>query len=404
MRQHAGRPWGWALVVTAIALAILATVTGVRDYVFRQSEYAERIQQRKIDRGYKDGYVSGKNTDRGLRVLRPPSPNSIVARGMDAVTPSFWDFGPAGVTEGAVGASLAQDAEVGPLFDLESVTRVILGVLALILALDAIGAARADGTLGALLRQPLRWPLLFAGKLAGGAIVLGTAMILVSSAAIGTVWVISRAIVSGEFIRFSIVFDLLAFLYLMAMFAVGAVISAVVRLRRTSVALGVAFACGLVLLAPQAMALGARLAAPLPPREFMERQRQGAYDDGASALALSVGSLYTQLAGPHGLEFRCPAFPQRPTPKLIGNGWSRPRACEGRFGQSSSRGIRRRFAAAKSPGAFRRPALPPYSPESRATLLELALLPTRVTIPQLLNRPKAFGAAYLMMCPHRRCV
>lgn len=133
---------------TSILLAVMAVNLGLSDYRFRSDLYERSIEQREVSRQKDGGRLLAWSVEPALRLLRPPSVNSIFVRGVDAAMPSSWDLGPAGVTEGLVSPSLVQGTEAGSLTDLEALIRVVLGLLAILLGCDVIALDLYDRYIG----------------------------------------------------------------------------------------------------------------------------------------------------------------------------------------------------------------------------------------------------------------
>jgi hypothetical protein len=114
--------------------------------------------QRERDGQRGDGQLTGTQLEPGLRVLRPPETSSIVITGLAGSVPSYWDFGPAGLR---TGRALTDDHDVAAGIggaDLRYVISIVLGLLAVYLALTSVAGERADGSSSASLpRAPRRW-------------------------------------------------------------------------------------------------------------------------------------------------------------------------------------------------------------------------------------------------------
>ncbi len=173
--DHTRSPLVWAIVLFAIVLAAFATRVGIAELRARQATYQNLVAQRAEDLTRSGGQILGTQIESGLRAVRPPEPGSPLVVGLGASMPQFWDFGPAGVRSGQ--PYLAGDGFVD--VDLEFIVRVVLGLLAVLLAIESIAGERANGALLALLGQPVGSSVVLAGKLVGAAAMLFAAVALV---------------------------------------------------------------------------------------------------------------------------------------------------------------------------------------------------------------------------------
>ena len=199
-RHHARSPLVWLLVLTAVTLAVFAVHVGIDRLRLVALRHAELSAQLQSVRG--DGSVPlfGLQAEPALRVLRPPEPLSILARGLDTVTPSFWDFSPSGVRRGAPFSDVGRARAAASNVDLEFLIRVVVGLLAILLAVDSVAGERERGELLALLGQSVEPRDVLLGKLLGGAAILGAAVGAVCAAALVTTLIEDRTLITRGYV------------------------------------------------------------------------------------------------------------------------------------------------------------------------------------------------------------
>jgi ABC-type transport system involved in multi-copper enzyme maturation permease subunit len=172
----------WVGTLLTIVLAAASTWIAARDYELRLERYRDRLAAHEAELRS----VSVYSFLQPLAV-RPPEPLSVLDRGVDArlgtdVRIHLFAV-PAEATSGSRGNELLVALPAAEV-DLTTIVVVVLGLLALLLACDAIGE-REEGTLRTVLAQSVRRRTLLAGKVLGGLLTLAlplAAALLVSSA------------------------------------------------------------------------------------------------------------------------------------------------------------------------------------------------------------------------------
>lgn len=159
----AGFPLRIGMLLTLL-LAATSTLLVGRDYNLRLEAYRDRMATYARALHQETVYSFAQPV-----VIRPPAPLSVLDQGFDAqlgtdVSINLFAI-PAEATGGYRGNELLA---ASPAADLTAIVAVVLGLLALLLAHDAIEAEREGSTLAALSISGLRRGTLLAGKLLGG--------------------------------------------------------------------------------------------------------------------------------------------------------------------------------------------------------------------------------------------
>jgi len=295
-RQLTNARFRW-VAAASVVLSMIAVNLGLSDYRFRKDQYDRNVQQLETVRQKDGGRLLAWSMEPGLRVLRPPSVNSILVRGLDAAMPSFWDLAPAGVIEGAVSPSLAQDTEVGSLTDLEALIRIVLGLLAVLLGCDAIALDRANGMLGALLSQPIRPAAVVSGKLLGAVITLSASVGVVLGTAGLTLLARGPDLFTRALAQCLFELAILATVYLCIILLVTVLLSLWIERYEAVLLAGLALWAYAALIGPQLVVFGARALAPVPPRQLMESERQGIFDARDQSTKELLGRAYRDTVG-----------------------------------------------------------------------------------------------------------
>ncbi len=173
----------WVGMLLTIILAAASTWIAARDYELRLERYRDRLAAHEDELRS----VSVYSFLQPLAV-RPPEPLSVLDRGFDARLGTDVRIHLFAVPTEATGGSRGNELLVAlpaAEVDLTTIVAVVLGLLALLLACDAVIGEREEGTLRTVLAQGVRRRTLLAGKVLGGLLTLVlplAAALLVSSA------------------------------------------------------------------------------------------------------------------------------------------------------------------------------------------------------------------------------
>lgn len=160
----------WVGTVLAVVLAAAATWVAARDYELRRERYQDRVAAHAEELRK----VSVYSFLQPLAV-RPPEPLSLLDRGFDARLGTDVRVHLFAVPSEASGGSQGNEllaAQPAADMDLTAIVAVVLGLLALLLACDAVIGEREGGTLRTLLAQGVRRRTVLAGKVWGGLLTL----------------------------------------------------------------------------------------------------------------------------------------------------------------------------------------------------------------------------------------
>ena len=232
--------------------------------------------------------MTGTTVERVLRVPRPPELGSIVARGDDVRLSPYFDFGPGGPLWGQSVVTDTAQMQTGALFDVESVLRVIGGLIAMLLGIEVIGQSRFRGQLHAWQALGVDPVIGVLGKLLGSAILLLAGCIVVLATTLAPVSLRlpddvqrSAVIVGASVVPTAI--------YLCVLMAAGGALALWCRTMVGASVAGVVVWITVAMIGPQVSGLVGLLLSPNTPRAEYERARDRIYAEDVRAAENALG-------------------------------------------------------------------------------------------------------------------
>lgn len=286
----------------AIALLIifttpLAVYVGIRDYTYRLSDYSRLLAERQ-ELVLSLEEIRGREDDlKALRALRPPEPLSSLVRGLDSVLPVYWDFSPSGIESGPTASRPQRLAHLLGQFDLEFVVRVVLGLLAVLLAFDAVSGEKELGTLRAVLSHSVSRPAFLGGKLAGAGITLLVPLAAAFLLALITAQILGPNVISADALGKIALVAACSAVYLICFYALGLLVSCLSTNQKTSLVLILIIWVVSVLAVPPVSTLLAEAIAPVPPIHAVEAQRRGINANLRRESEQAMGAVYREVTG-----------------------------------------------------------------------------------------------------------
>jgi len=282
------------LVLLALALVPVALYQGTQTYA-AQSEAVQRLRdQREAERSKASANPTGLQKEPGLRAIRTLVSSSILVRGME--TDLAWDVAPAGIESVQPPLDATSRSATGAL-DLEFVIRVVLGLLALTLGGDLLARDRDSGTLHSLRCQPLSDSLIFAGKVVGGCIALGLAVLLVAMTSL-LLLKLTGQFLTPELGTAIAALGATGFLYMTAMYGLGVLAATLMRSYAALNAAAISLWVIVALVTTPIIASLATLVQPVRSRIAVERDAAAAFDLHSRDLSDRLGDVFGQAAGP----------------------------------------------------------------------------------------------------------
>lgn len=206
------------------------------------------------------------------KIILPPEPLSVFARGLDANAGRLYQLSFRGVVVQPNQQSINRVSSLFSMPDMLFVTRVILSLIALLFSFDAVCGEKEQGTLKLILAGQTRRASVVLGKLTGRFLLVFIpffVLFLVSSIVVSLLpdvrageeyWIRLALILAGST------------LYVASFIALGTLISSLVNRSSTSMMLGLAAWVLLVFVVPNMGATVAQAIAGVPPADRVEMQ------------------------------------------------------------------------------------------------------------------------------------
>jgi ABC-type transport system involved in multi-copper enzyme maturation permease subunit len=218
-----------AIILLMIAIVPLAVIVNHRAYQQRLDNYSQ------LSTGRRGGFsMSAGRTGGEYPVYRRPSELSVLVTGADPTMPAYWNFTPNGLQDGPPAAAPRGLAELAGEIDLLFVVRVVIGLLAFLLAFDVVAGERESGTLKAVLAHSVPRARLLLGKVAGGSATLLMALLLAFVLATLTLQIVHVNLFTGRAVVAVSLFLAASALYAIAFFAIGTLVSCLTASSRTA--------------------------------------------------------------------------------------------------------------------------------------------------------------------------
>ncbi|HYK90099.1 MAG TPA: ABC transporter permease [Acidobacteriota bacterium] len=288
-----------------VGLTPLAVYVGTRDYINRLQDFnrltAERQtlisrQPGKVITG-SDDLFTPENDLLVLRVLRPPQRLSALVKGLDGILPQYWDYSSSGSTEGPPPTQPRRLVDALGQLDLEFLVRVVLGLLAVLLASDAVAGEKETGTLRMALSQPVSRSAFICGKLIGGMITILAPLISAFLVALLSCQILGLDVARVSTLARIGLLALAGCIYLLGFYALGLAISASFAGQKTAlVVLLVIWVCS-VLAAPPVSSLLARAITPVPATQTLEARKRALADDLEREGQEAASRVYREITG-----------------------------------------------------------------------------------------------------------
>ncbi|HEY7547468.1 MAG TPA: ABC transporter permease subunit [Blastocatellia bacterium] len=293
------------IALLVIGLTPLAVYVGARDYKSRFEDYNRLVaEQQKMIAGPAGKEVAGfdkhwtqENDLAIFRAIRPPEPVSALVRGLDGALPQYWDFSPTGIVTGPLASRPQRIADVVGHLDMEFLMRVALGLLAILLAFDAVAGEKELGTLRAVLSQPISRAALLTGKLAGGAVTLLVPLAVAFLVALISAQLFGVDLIAAGALTKVAMLALTAGAYLVCFYALGLMVSSLASSQKTSLVVLLVVWVVAVLAIPPIATMVAQAASPVPTSQSLETRKDALDSDIRRQAELEMGTVYREITG-----------------------------------------------------------------------------------------------------------
>lgn len=232
-----------------------------------------------------------------LRALRAPQPLSVLVRGLDGDLSQYWEFSESGVRLGPTASRPQRLVDLLGQLDLEFLIRVVLALLAILLAFDAVAGEKELGTLRAVLAQPVkRWTVL-TGKLLGGGLTLLLALAVAFLSTLFCGQLAGLDLLSGAALATVAAMATTSALYLLCLYALGLLVSSLVTSQKSALILLLVSWVVLVLAMPPLSALVARAVVPVTAPSILEARKEALAREIRVDKERAMGPIYMEITG-----------------------------------------------------------------------------------------------------------
>lgn len=285
------------IALLVVGLTPLAVYVGASDYRARLQTYSQlEAERQEVAAGFAGERVTGRDGT-VLRVVRPPEVMSVLVQGLDAALPMYWEFSSSGIVDGPPATLPQRLADVFGQLDFEFLSRVVLGLLAILLAFDAVAGEKERGTLRAVLSQPVSRPSFIAGKLLGGTITLLVPLTLILLITVVTSQLFGVNLLAEGVTAKVALLGLAAGLYLICLYSIGLLVSSLMTSQKTSLVILLVVWVVAVLAVPPISTLVAQAVAPVPPSYVVERQKRALDEEIRNDAEIRMGGVYREVTG-----------------------------------------------------------------------------------------------------------
>jgi ABC-type transport system involved in multi-copper enzyme maturation permease subunit len=253
-----------------VTLLVISTLINIQDYTIRQQDYLDAQRELTKDTFY-------------VRVLRPPQMLSILAQGKDrklgnSLTMTYLNLPYR--TSGYLGQYTSKHQQYAAGFaavDFVFVVRVVLSLMVIFLAYNAISEEKTQGTLKQVLANALPRDQILLGKFAGGLIVvLGSLLISTVFTVLIMLFHPAVSIAGTDWPRILSILGVSA-LYLICFYTLSLFVSVAVNRPATALMILLQIWIFLIIILPNLGVIAADNLDPLPSEQEIAQQKTAAF-------------------------------------------------------------------------------------------------------------------------------
>ncbi len=282
------------LVLTALCVLLIPLSLYVNSETYRRWS-ADYNEQLKIESA-----MEGRG-NRGYHGVRPPSPLSVFANGIETSLPKDFSLENQQISFGVPRSYGDPIYEIFGRIDFLFVVQTVLSLVALLFAFDAVSGEKEMGTLKLTLANPVPRYHVLLGKFAGGMIVLGSPLLLSFTLGLGVLVVagyplFQSGVLGGVFLILG-----LAVAYVAVFFLAGLLVSTLTHQSKTALIMLMFVWVVLVLGAPRLSIMAAKLIRPVDDDSVVELRKRLLTDTIEKEKGNALKPLYFEKARQKGL-------------------------------------------------------------------------------------------------------
>ena len=276
-------------LILCLVAATVGTLSVVQDYQNRQQAYQEEVD--KYEKSLEERTFLAKMVA-NIQVFRPPIPLAVFSLGSDR-----WQGNVVKLSHHRVPVQANWLGSANPYLavfrsiDVTTVVQVILGLLALLFACDAVSGQKEEGTLKMMLANRLPRDQFLLGTAIGDLGVLGAALATSFLAALLIVQATLGASTSLDAVAIFTIF-LISLLYLTAIYAIGLLLSTASHRAATALVFALFFWTTAIAIYPNGVAY---LIDNLFPMRLLEKQARDQVSEFNAEFHRQTDELTTQV-------------------------------------------------------------------------------------------------------------
>jgi ABC-type transport system involved in multi-copper enzyme maturation permease subunit len=295
------------VALLVVLLTPLSVYVGSHDYRIRQDSHQRLLALSTANRSFakegnpvlydRDVMWTPYNDLELFRVLRPPDKLSVLVKGLDGAMPEYWDFSASGLQTGPPASPAFWMGDLLGALDMEFVIRVVLGLLAILIAFDSICGEKEQGTLRLALSHPVSRPVFWMGKMLGGGFTLLVPLTLTMVLALLSAKLMGTELADWNTVAKASGLFLVSAVYLLSLNSLGLFVSSVSKIQKTALVVLLVSWVMLVLAVPPLAILGARAFAQVHTVQWYEAQKRSFNEDLRTEKEKAIGRAFMEVTG-----------------------------------------------------------------------------------------------------------
>ena len=282
------------LTVLCVLLIPLSLYVNFETYLRWTGDYNEQI---KIESA-----LGRRGGPPGYHGIRPPSPLSVFANGIETSLPKDFSLDSNQATFGTPRSYGDPIYEIFGRIDFLFVVQAVLSLVALLFAFDSVSGEKESGTLKLALANPVPRYRILLGKLVGGMIVLGTPLVLSFAIGLSILALTGYPLFQGRVFGDAFLILGMSLIYVSVFFLLGLLVSTLAHQSKTAMILLMFVWVVLVLAMPRISIIAAKVARPVDDESVVVLRKRLLTDNIQGEKGNALKSLYTEKAKQKGLS------------------------------------------------------------------------------------------------------
>lgn len=283
-----------SLLFLCILLVPFSMYVSYQKYLVKYNAYGELRNAYERDEG--KAYDGRTNPDH-FRILRPPSPLSVLVNGLEDSLPIYMSVDKNGIR---LGPSAMAEKSVVALFgdiDFLFLVKVIFSLLAVLFAFDLVVGEKETGTLRAMLAHALPRGSLIAGKYLSGYLILVVPFILSVGVGLLLISFTGFPLFSKDILLRVLFMCLVSLLYISVFFSLGLLISSCFHRSKTALLVLLLLWVFLIFILPKTGYIAAEILRPVQSDQTIYARKRFVREDIEQEKSAKLRILYKSILG-----------------------------------------------------------------------------------------------------------